>query len=213
MAKIAVQKGNLLSETKTYVQYPLDKHEKQGNQTKVETREGRLRLLSDAGIFTLEAIFSQTTRRTPVTFKRDITGKELQDILEWGKLEDKQSTEQYAWLLGLVYIRHTDIEENGPGEKGCIGLKGYDHSEAMKQALEKLKEEKFASDMKAYFSLSRETRAGGGGVPASIPESSADQNSRVTSTSSFPELSAISAPMPRRQSSGPASSRRKTNFF
>lgn len=152
------QSHNLLSETRTNVQYPAEKLEKQGKHTKVETREGRVRLLSDVntGVFKLEIIFSQTTRRKEVTFERNISGEELQGIMEWGKLADKQPTEQYVWLMGLVYIRHTDVEANGPGEQSCIGLKGYDHSVAIKQAAQTLKDEKMNSEFKAAFTSYRD---------------------------------------------------------
>jgi len=163
----------LLSEIRTNVSYPWDRPEKQGRPSaKMETREGRVRLFSDAstGSFSLEVYFSQTTRRKETEFERHFSGQELQDILEWGEMEDKRPAEQYAWLLTLAYIRHTDNEENGSREKSCVGLKGYDQSVTKEQVSKTLLDEKLAIDFKDVFSAIRDRESLWNGIDQEQPQ-------------------------------------------
>jgi len=144
-----------------HLQYPADKDEKEkpGKQKRtLETREGRVLFLEDIekAHFIIEVQFSATTRRKEVTFERIIENEEFNSILEWGEKKDLMSNEQYAWIVTLPFIRHTDVDKNGPLEKAVVGLKGYDQTITSRQNSKAMKDEQLTKLMSDSFAEARE---------------------------------------------------------
>lgn len=120
--------GSLLLEITRTVSYPSDRPERKGKHLGQQTREGKVRLYraNVDDTLTLEIYFSSTTRRKERAFERTIEQKELEEILQWGRIVEKKAEDRWAWLCNRAYVRHTNVDANGPADKSCVGLRGFD---------------------------------------------------------------------------------------